>query len=368
MDDTARQAPASGTPAAQRLLGLVGDASPLTRLAVITVLIFVVMSLLRPDPFFTMGNFSSMAFQIPEFALLSLAIMVAMLTGGIDLSIVGVANLSSILAVLVMRHLAPEVAGEAGTIGVIALGIAVALLCGGLCGLLNGLCVSYLNIPPILATLGTGLIFTGIATVLTGGAAMMGFPAEYSVIGNGTLLYVPIPMWIFAGLAALVALILSRTAFGLKVYMMGTNPLASRFAGISNAGINLRIYTICGTLAAVAGLIIASRANSAKADYGEAYLLLSVLVAVLGGTNPYGGVGRVGGIVLAVLSMQFLSSGFNMMQVSNFAKEFIWGTLLLVVMVVNLLHFRSAPAAAARPQGNSQPPPQGQPAPSLEKT
>ncbi|MCA8932930.1 MAG: ABC transporter permease, partial [Rhodospirillaceae bacterium] len=136
MDDTARQAPASGTPAAQRLLGLVGDASPLTRLAVITVLIFVVMSLLRPDPFFTMGNFSSMAFQIPEFALLSLAIMVAMLTGGIDLSIVGVANLSSILAVLVMRHLAPEVAGEAGTIGVIALGIAVALLCGGLCGLL----------------------------------------------------------------------------------------------------------------------------------------------------------------------------------------------------------------------------------------
>jgi simple sugar transport system permease protein len=90
-----------------------------------------------------------------------------------------------------------------------------------------------------------------------------------------------------------------------------------------------------GVLSSVAGMVVMSRANSAKADYGSSYLLLAVLIAVLGGVNPYGGYGRVMGVVLAVLSMQFLSSGLNMLQVSNFARELIWGALLIFVMVVN---------------------------------
>jgi simple sugar transport system permease protein len=93
-------------------------------------------------------------------------------------------------------------------------------------------------------------------------------------------------------------------------------------------------------LAAVAGLIIMSRANSAKADYGSSYLLLAVLIAVLGGVNPYGGYGRVIGVVFAVLTMQFLSSGLNMLQVSNFARELIWGALLILVMIINTWNWR----------------------------
>ena len=101
----------------------------------------------------------------------------------------------------------------------------------------------------------------------------------------------------------------------------------------------------------VAGLIVMSRANSAKADYGSSYLLLAVLIAVLGGVNPYGGYGRVIGVVLAVLSMQFLSSGLNMLQVSNFARELIWGVLLIVVMVLNthsLAYLRSSLSKAPK--------------------
>ena len=97
----------------------------------------------------------------------------------------------------------------------------------------------------------------------------------------------------------------------------------------------VRVYVISGVLSSVAGMVVMSRANSAKADYGSSYLLLAVLIAVLGGVNPYGGYGRVMGVVLAVLSMQFLSSGLNMLQVSNFARELIWGALLIFVMVVN---------------------------------
>ena len=117
--------------------------------------------------------------------------------------------------------------------------------------------------------------------------------------------------------------------------MYGANPLAALFAAIDINKLLIRIYVISGVLSSVAGMVVMSRANSAKADYGSSYLLLAVLIAVLGGVNPYGGYGRVMGVVLAVLSMQFLSSGLNMLQVSNFARELIWGALLIFVMVVN---------------------------------
>jgi simple sugar transport system permease protein len=306
----------------------------LGRLALITALVFVAMSATQPELFLSRANFSSMAFQFPEFALLSLAVMVSMLTGGIDLSVIGLANLSSILAVMVMRQFLPD-PHAAGAGLAITLGVAALLGTGAFGGFLNGLAIAAVGIPPILATLGSGLIFTGIAVVLSGGAAVLGFPDAISPLGNGTLLGVPIPVILFAALAAAVAFMLDRTSFGLRIYLFGTNAVAARFAGIDNFRVTLGAYLISGLLAAVAGLIMAVRANSAKADYGASYLLLSILISVLGGINPYGGFGKVSGLVLAVLSLQFLSSGLNLLQVSNFAVEMTWGGLLLFVMAIN---------------------------------
>ena len=227
-----------------------------------------------------------------------------------------------------------------------------ALAVGLAAGLFNGMAVAVFGLPPILATLGSGLIFTGIAIALTGGSAIMGFPAATAWLGNATLLRVPVPLVLFAVLAAGLAFVLARTAFGLKVQMYGANPLAAHFAGVDVTRLLIRVYAVSGLFAATAGLVVMSRANSAKADYGSSYLLLAVLIAVLGGVNPYGGYGRVIGVVLAVLSMQFLSSGLNMLGVSNFARELIWGALLLLVMVVNAgtwPRLRARPRAAAEP-------------------
>ncbi len=311
------------------------------RLAVITVLIFVAMALLAPGGrFVSEANLSSMAFQFPEFAILSLAMMLAMLTGGIDLSVIGIANLSAIAAALVLSSLfgAQAVGADAGL--AVGLAIAASLAVGLAAGAANGVAIGVFGLPPILATLGTGLMFTGLAVAITGGSAVIGFPAAFATIGNGAVFGVPVPLIIFAVLALAVAVVLNRTAFGLKVQMLGTNPLAARFAGVDDLAVTLRTYIISGSLSAVAGLVIMSRANSAKADYGASYLLLSILICVLGGINPYGGFGRVAGLVLAVLSLQFLSSGLNMLQVSNFARELIWGALLLLVMAVNGFGFR----------------------------
>ncbi len=223
---------------------------------------------------------------------------------------------------------------------VLTMSAAAALLVGAACGLFNGIAIGIFGLPPILATLGSGLVFTGLAVAVTGGSAVLGFPAAFAFLGNGAVFGVPMPLIIFVAIAAIVWLVLERTALGLRIQMLGTNPLAARFAGIDDLAVTLRTYVLSGLFAACAGLVIMSRANSAKADYGSSYLLLSILICVLGGINPYGGFGRVAGLVLAVLSLQFLSSGLNMLQVSNFAKELIWGALLLLVMVANGIQFR----------------------------
>ena len=309
--------------------------APEFRLAIIAVIVFALMGVLSPERFLSAQNLTSMAFQFPEFAILALAMTLAMMTGGIDLSVVGIANFSAVIAALILTEFADPNLSIQASLLFLGFALGVSLSIGAVAGLLNGTLVAFLGLPPILATLGSGLVFTGLAIALTGGSAVMGFPEVVAWIGNTQVLGIPTPLLIFILLAVALHILMTRTAFGLRISMYGTNPLAALYAAVDVNGMLLRVYTISGLFASVAGMVIMSRANSAKADYGSSYLLLAVLIAVLGGVNPYGGYGRVVGVVLAVLSMQFLSSGLNMLQVSNFARELIWGVLLLFVMTTN---------------------------------
>ncbi|MFZ9096042.1 MAG: ABC transporter permease [bacterium] len=309
--------------------------APEFRLAIIAVVVFALMGILSPERFLSEQNLTSMAFQFPEFAILALAITLVMMTGGIDLSVVGIANLSAVVAALILTEFAgPDLPLQASLLW-LGFALGASLLIGAMVGLLNGTLVAFLGLPPILATLGSGLVFTGFAIALTGGSAVMGFPEVVAWIGNSQMLGLPTPLLIFIMLAVALHFLMTRTAFGIRISMFGTNPLAALYAAVDVKGMLLKVYMLSGLFASVAGMVIMSRANSAKADYGSSYLLLAVLIAVLGGVNPYGGYGRVVGVVLAVLSMQFLSSGLNMLQVSNFARELIWGALLLFVMTTN---------------------------------
>ncbi len=323
--------------------------TPEFRLAIIAVVVFVVMAALSPDRFLSIQNLTSMAFQFPEFAILALAMTITMMTGGIDLSVVGIANLSAVVAALILTHLAGPGLPTGIALLWLAFALVIALVIGAVAGLFNGTLVAYLGLPPILATLGSGLVFTGLAIALTGGSAVMGFPDVVAWIGNSRVFGVPTPLIIFAVLAIGLHILLTRTGFGLRVTMFGTNPLAALYAAVDVNRMLLRVYVISGMFGAVAGMVIMSRANSAKADYGSSYLLLAVLIAVLGGVNPYGGYGRVIGVVLAVLSMQFLSSGLNMLEVSNFARELIWGALLIFVMIINTTAWAGRAKRRARP-------------------
>lgn len=314
--------------------------SPVLRLLVIAIAIFVIFAILLPGKFLSVANLQSMAVQFPEFGILAIAIMVTMISGGIDLSVVGAANLSSIAAALVLARLTGD--GGAGmSLGIaIPLAIGAALIVGSLCGLFNGFLVARVGIAPILATLGTMSLYTGLSYVITGGPAIP--TTQLAFVGNGTILGIPYPVIIFVVLALIFALILNRTTYGFNVYMLGTNETAARFSGINSVRVLMRTYLLAGLLAGVAGIVFLSRVNSAKADYGESFVLLAVLICILGGVSYTGGFGSVSGLVLAVLCLQFLSTGLNMLmlQLSGssaaiFFRQFAWGALLLLVMVVN---------------------------------
>jgi simple sugar transport system permease protein len=306
-------------------------------LAAAAVLIFLSMALAMPAQFPTAANLQSMAFQMAELGILSVAMSFALIIGGIDLSVTAMANLSAITAALIMTRTPGAATPAAQTAVAAILGLLASLGVGLACGMVNGLLIGRVRVPAILVTLGTLTLYSGLGYAITRGRAVHGVPDQLLFLGIGTVLGIPVPLVIFSLIVGAASLLLRRTSFGFKVYMLGSNALAARFSGIDNPRITIRTHMISGFLSAIAGLVSLVRTNSANAEYGSSYLLMAILVAVLGGISVNGGHGRLAGVVLALLSLQMLSTGFNMLlsqfSGSNFFRDFAWGFLLLFVMV-----------------------------------
>lgn len=299
----------------------------------------IALVLITVEPRFASGlNFQSMGFQVAEVGLFSLVITLSMLTSGIDLSIISVANLSALATAKVFVAL--NAAETPGSPGVIALAVGVGLLVGAACGLINGLVITRLNVNPILATLGTMQLFNGIAVGWTNGQAVYGMPARFLQLGSGSVLGVPMPFLVFLLVAVVLAVLIGRSGLGFKIRMLGANPVASRYAGIPNTSVLIRTYIICGVVAAVAGMVLSARTASANADYGQSYVLLAIVVAVLGGTNPSGGSASVPGVVLAAVTLQMVASGFNLLGLSQFTYQIAQGLILVAVMGIGVLSGR----------------------------
>lgn len=298
-------------------------------LLLINVGIFGAMTIISPKLFLTAGNFKGMMVQFPEFGVLSLGVMFAMIAGGIDLSLVGIANMSGIIATSIILKMG------GGTTAIIV-GIIVGLFVGALAGLLNGFIIEYFKLPPMLVTLATLQFFTGIGLIITKGPAISGLPQAFANISNGEIVGIPIPMIVFVAVVIVVNYILKFTVFGQELLLYGSNETATKYSGISTMKVVLKTYVISGVLGAVSGILMASHYNSAKSDYGVSYTLLSLLIVVLGGTNPDGGSRNLSGVVTSIFLLQLISSAFNILRVNSFIKTFIWGLLLIVVVLMTL--------------------------------
>lgn len=313
------------------------------RQTILLIVVFIVLFTFfstTEKKFLTARNITSMGFQLPEIGVLSLAMMITILTGGINLSVNATSNMAAVLAGLYLVRLVPKDATEFQIWVSLAIAMLIVWAVGLISGLLNGFLIGYIRVPPILATLATMTFFTGISTGLTRGTTVTGFPEQVAIIGSKSFLGVPIPFIIFSVLSALMYIILTRTSFGFKVRMLGTNPVAANFTGIDTQMVLLKVYALSGILSSITGMLIMGRTMSAAYEYGTTtYVLLTILIAVLAGVVP--GFGSVVDIFIAVLILQVLSSGFTMqlagIRGSSFFKDFAWGVLLIIIFIINYL-------------------------------
>lgn len=302
-------------------------------LLLIFIGVFVLMSILSPGKFCTVNNIKTMAFQMPEFGLMSLAMMIAVLTGGINLSITTGAALSSIVAAFILS----SEFGKSSPVLSVFVALAACMLVAVATGVVNGTIIAYVGVAPMLVTLGTKTLFEGLGLNFTKGGSISGFPELYGEIGNGTFLGVPIPMIIYVIAVIVSYYMFERSAWGTEVYMIGCNETATRFSGINTKKALLKVYIYSGVMSGLASVLISSRYNSAKTDYGSSYMMQAVSAVVLGGTNIAGGHGTVAGTVIAVGIIQILSTGLNIWGVNRYIINIITGGILVAVLALRYI-------------------------------
>eukprot|EP01037_Dinobryon_pediforme_P011897 gene11897-11989_t len=250
--------------------------------------VLVGFSLAAPQ-FLTSANFGSMAFQLPELGLLTLAMLMPIISGGFNLAIIYTANICGLtLAWVLMQY-----GGVHAGIPAFILGSVAAIAVGALAGCIMGLVIAYIGAHPILVSLAMMIFLRGLGEFLTKGGDISGFPDYLHVVGHGYLLGIPVPLILMFAAMLVWHVLLTRTRHGAAVYMIGSNIRAADYSGIHTKRTLTLIYTLSGVMCAIVGILMLTRFNSVRVGHGEALLLVTVLACFLGGIDPFGGFGRV---------------------------------------------------------------------------
>ncbi len=306
-------------------------------LGLLGFLIVVVIGFsLATDKFFSDANFDSIAFQLPVLGLLTLAMLSPIISGGLNLAIIYTANISGLtLAAILNAH-----GGVDAPFWVFLVGVVAALAVGSFFGFVMGVVIAYVGAHPILVSLAMMIFLRGLGEFLTHGGDISGFPDYLTPIGHGFVLGIPVPLLIFAAAALAMHVLLRHTRHGFSVYMIGSNIDATRYSGVYTQRTLTLIYTISGLICALAGILMLARFNSVRVGHGEALLLVTVLACFLGGVDPFGGFGRVVPVVLALVILQVLSSGLNLIGANQHLSTAVWGLFLIAVMVLRFIIMR----------------------------
>lgn len=280
----------------------------------------------RSARFTTPENLLTILVAAAPFALIALGQTLVILTGGIDLSP------GSIIAVSAMTAASVAKASD----GNLALTVVSALLVGLVAGAVNGLVVSRLNVPPFIATLGMLTAGSGIAYAIGNGAPINGLPASFGLIANTRIFGVQIPVIIMIVGIIVLAIVMRRTAYGMRIYAVGGNPMASRIAGINVRRVLFSVYAISGLLAGLSGVMLASRVISGPPNLGQGYELDAIAAVVIGGASLFGGRGSIWGTALGLILIQTLNNGLDLLIVPAYWQDVIKGILIVAAVGVDV--------------------------------
>ncbi|AMV45501.1 ABC transporter permease [Paraburkholderia caribensis] len=276
--------------------------------------------------FLTVDNLLNVMRQASINALIAFGMTLVILLGGIDLSAGSVLALSSVIIASLLTSGMP--AGLATLAGLVA---------GGLMGLVNGIVISKGKVAPFIATLGSMTVLRGLALVLSNGSPLSSFNSDFfSLLGGGYVArLVPIPVVLMLVMFAIFWVLLRKTVFGRHIYATGGNAESAKLSGVKVDRIQLYVYTISGVMAALAGVVLTSRLNSAQPTAGTGYELDAIAAVVLGGTSLTGGRGWIFGTLVGALLIGVLNNGLNLLDVSSFYQQVIKGGVILLAVLID---------------------------------
>ncbi len=313
----------------------------IVRLGVLPLLLAVaviVFSLLSPN-FLTGQNLLNVARQSTFLAMVAMGQMLALLTGGFDLSVGKTLAITSVVGAMVMTEAKssfPDAVGVA-----IALGMLAGIGAGMLVGIVNGIGVALFDVSPFMMTLGTASISFGVALTLTSGVPVYGMPDEFgNIFGFGQFLNIPTPVYVTAILFVVLYLVLNWTPMGRYFYAIGGNYKASVLSGINTRFHLFMAYVLCGLMAATAGIILTARLETGEANIGGSMPLDSIAACVIGGVSLRGGVGRLGSVVLGAVFIGLIQNGMDLARIASYLQEVVIGVLLILAVIADQVRYR----------------------------
>lgn len=306
------------------------------------LVLLVIFFSVTNEYFFTSNNIMTVGLQTSTIALIGIGATCVILTGGIDLSTGSVVALSGVAAAMIVNAGVP-----------VPLGMIFGIIVGGLCGLVNGVLVTKMKLPPFIATLGMMMVARGLALYVTNAAPVSGMPESFADLGNGALFKIVeegangLPKVVFAGIpypviimifiTILFTFALTKLKVGRYIYAIGSNEEAARLSGIKTNLIKIYAYVASGLLSGLTGVILASRLVTAQPNGGVSYELDAIASAVVGGTSLMGGVGTIPGTLIGSFIIGVLRNGLNMNGVSSFVQMIVIGLVIIVAVSLDQL-------------------------------
>jgi ribose transport system permease protein len=286
------------------------------------LLLLVLFFSIASKAFLTPDNIFNVTRQISMLGIAAVGMAFVLLLGGIDLSIGSQITLVNIVAAYLMV--------KSGLNPLFACTISLAMASAS--GFINGWIVANIKMPPLIVTLAAMIMLEGLAFVISGGVPIFGFPKSFSVIGQGYVGPVPIPVLIMIAVLALGAFTLNETYFGRWFYAVGGNEEAANLSGINVKRVKYLVYTLSGFFAGVAGIVMLSRTNSGQALAGKGFELDVLTAVVLGGVSVQGGHGKISNVVAGILILGVLSNGMVLMNVTSYSQMLIKGAVLMLAV------------------------------------
>lgn len=304
-------------------------------LLLIAIVVFTLMS----DNFLTTRNIVNVLRQSTYLTMVALGQMLALLTGGFDLSVGTMLALTSVVSATVMAGVyaaAPDMV----LLAIIA-GILAGLAAGLAIGVVNGIGVSLLNVSPFMMTLGMASVGFGAALYMTGGVPVYGMPDAFGTIfGFGKYLGVPTPVYVTVALIVAMYVLLNWTRLGRYFYAVGGNRKASALSGINTKLVLFMAYILCAAIASISGLLLTARLETGEANIGASMPLESIAACVIGGVSLRGGIGRVENVVLGAIFIGLVQNGMNLARIESYLQTVVIGMLLILAVVADQVRLR----------------------------